>query len=52
MACEDVAEVYRLADRTGEAAAALERAIDVWDRKGAPFVADRLRARLAELTAP
>jgi class 3 adenylate cyclase/tetratricopeptide (TPR) repeat protein len=52
MACEDVAEVYRLADRTGEAAAALERAIDVWDRKAAPFVADRLRARLAELTAP
>ena len=51
-AYEDIAEVHRLAGRNDEAAAALERAIDVWERKGAVFVADRLRARLAEVTAP
>jgi len=51
-AFEDLAEVHRLAGRNDDAAEALRRAIDVWDRKGAVVVADRLRARLAELTAP
>lgn len=47
---EDVAEVHRLAGRTGQAAAAIERAVDVWNRKGAVAVVDRLRSRLSELT--
>jgi hypothetical protein len=47
---EDLAEVHRLAGRLDYAAEALEQAIDVMDRKGAVFVAARLRAHLAELT--
>jgi hypothetical protein len=49
---ESLAEVHRLAGRSDEAAEALRRAIDVWSRKGAIFVAERLGARLAELTGP
>ncbi|HET7235178.1 MAG TPA: adenylate/guanylate cyclase domain-containing protein [Actinomycetota bacterium] len=49
---ESLAEVHRLAGRSDEAAEALRRAIEVWGRKGAIFVAERLGARLAELTGP
>jgi ATP/maltotriose-dependent transcriptional regulator MalT len=51
-AFEDLAEVHRLGGRMAEAADGLRRAIDTWDRKGAVFVAERLRARLEEVTAP
>lgn len=46
------AEVHRLGGRMAEAADGLRRAIDTWDRKEAVFVAERLRARLEEVTAP
>jgi class 3 adenylate cyclase/tetratricopeptide (TPR) repeat protein len=51
-AFEDLSDVYRLSGRMDEAADSLGRAIEVWDRKGAVVVADRLRVRLAELRAP
>jgi class 3 adenylate cyclase/tetratricopeptide (TPR) repeat protein len=50
-AFEDLAEVHLLAGREDDAADALGRAIAIWDRKGATWPAERLRARVAELTA-
>jgi tetratricopeptide (TPR) repeat protein len=49
---DDLATVYGFSGHTTEAAAALRRAIDLWDRRGASFLADRYRAKLAEVTDP
>jgi tetratricopeptide (TPR) repeat protein len=45
----DLAEVRRLAGRPQEAAAALELAIDLFDRKGALVLVDEARSALASL---
>jgi tetratricopeptide (TPR) repeat protein len=52
LALEDLAEVHRLSGRIAEAVGSLEGAMDLWQDKGAVAVVDRLRLRLAELTAP
>ncbi len=51
-AYEDLADVLRLAGRPDAAVQALGRAIEVWKRKGATFVVERLQDRLANLRAP
>jgi len=48
----DLAEVLLLAGRAEEAAAALERALERYERKGNIVSAQRARARLAELQDP
>jgi thioredoxin-like negative regulator of GroEL len=45
----DLAEVLRSVGRTEEAAAALKQALDRYERKKNLFMADRIRAKLAEL---
>jgi tetratricopeptide (TPR) repeat protein len=45
----DLAEVLSLAGRWKEAAAALEQALDCYERKGNLVSAQRTQARLAEL---
>jgi class 3 adenylate cyclase/tetratricopeptide (TPR) repeat protein len=50
-ACRDLAEVERLSGRTENAAAALERALDAYERKGLVPMAERTRAELVELRA-
>jgi tetratricopeptide (TPR) repeat protein len=51
MAFEDLGEVYALVGRRDDAIRALEKAIDVCERKGAIVVADSLRAKVASLEA-
>jgi predicted ATPase len=46
----DLAEVLRLADRPEEAAAALKRAIELYEAKGIGVLAKKARALLSELT--
>jgi len=48
----DLAEVLLLADKPDEASAALEQAIERYERKGNLVLAQRARARLAELHDP
>ena len=45
----DLAEVLRLAGRIGEAASAVERAIDLFEQKGNVVSADRARTFLEDL---
>ena len=45
----DLAEVLRLGGKPDEAAAALEKSLDRFDREGNLVMAERVRARLAEL---
>jgi class 3 adenylate cyclase len=45
----DLAEVLLLGGRTGDAAAALEQALDRYERKENVVMAERVRARLAEV---
>ena len=47
----DLAEVLSLAGRPKEAAEALEQALERYERKGNLVMAERTRARLAELNA-
>ena len=47
----DLAEVLSLAGRPEEAAEALEQALERYERKGNLVMAERTRARLAELNA-
>jgi tetratricopeptide (TPR) repeat protein len=51
MAFEDLGEVYALVGRRDDAIRALEKALDVCERKGAIVVADSLRAKVASLEA-
>jgi ATP/maltotriose-dependent transcriptional regulator MalT len=46
----DLAEVLRLAGRPEEAAAALKRAIELYEAKGISVLAEKARAHLSELT--
>jgi tetratricopeptide (TPR) repeat protein len=46
-----LAEVLRRADRSSEEAAALQEALDLYERKGIKPAADRVRTRLGELDA-
>ena len=48
-AIEDLARVLQAADRTDDAAAALEEALDLYERKRNLVMADRVRTKLAEL---
>ena len=48
-ALRDLAEVLRAAGRTDEAAATLEQALERYERKGNVVMAERTRARLAEV---
>jgi class 3 adenylate cyclase/tetratricopeptide (TPR) repeat protein len=48
-AYDDLAEVLQLAGKRAEATAALERALDVYERKEAVALADRVRRRLENL---
>jgi tetratricopeptide (TPR) repeat protein len=45
----DFAEVLTLAGKRDEARAALDRALELFERKGNVVMAERMRARLAEL---
>jgi tetratricopeptide (TPR) repeat protein len=47
----DLSEVHLLAGKSDEAAAALEQALERYERKGIVVMAARMRARLAELQA-
>jgi class 3 adenylate cyclase/tetratricopeptide (TPR) repeat protein len=49
MAYADLAEVLSLGGKPGEAAAALEQALDRFDRKGNLVMAQRVRERLSEV---
>jgi class 3 adenylate cyclase/tetratricopeptide (TPR) repeat protein len=51
-ALSDLAEVLGAAGRMDEAAAALEQALDCYERKKNLVMADRIRTKLAELPAP
>jgi tetratricopeptide (TPR) repeat protein len=46
----DLAEVLRLAGRPEEAAAALKRAIELYEAKGISVLAEKAQAHLSELT--
>jgi tetratricopeptide (TPR) repeat protein len=46
---QDLATVLERAGRTGEARAALERALAIWERKGCLPCADRIRAQIDSL---
>jgi tetratricopeptide (TPR) repeat protein len=48
-ALHDLAEVFELAGRPAEAAAALERALELYDRKGHLAMVKQTRVRLADL---
>ena len=49
MAFEDLGDVYALVGRRDDAISALEKALDVCERKGAIAIADTLRSKIAAL---
>ena len=51
MAFEDLGDVYALVGRSDDAILALQKALDVCERKGAIAVAGTLRAKVAALEA-